>query len=134
MQAALITLRTALDTFPETTHFYLISGSCMPIKSAGYMHEFLASRDVDYIESFDYFTATWIKQGQREDRLMYRHLFKQRTQKWLFNSALALQKRLGLSREIPKDLAIQVGSQWWCLRHGTVEKILLYIRRLWDIE
>ena len=76
MQAALNTLRTALDTFPDTTHFYLISGSCMPIKSAGYMHEFLASRDADYIESFDYFTATWIKKGQREDRLMYRHFFQ----------------------------------------------------------
>ena len=134
VQAALNTLRTALDTFPDTTHFYLISGSCMPIKSASYMHEFLASRDVDYIESFDCFPATWIKQGQREDWLMYRHLFKQRTQKWLFNSALALQKRLGLSREIPKDLAIQVGSQWWCLRRGTVEKILAFIRRRWDVK
>ena len=61
VQAALNTLRTALDTFPETTRFYLISGSCMPIQSASYMHEFLASRDVDYIESLDYFTATWIK-------------------------------------------------------------------------
>ena len=67
-------------------------------------------------------------------RLMYRHFSKQRTQKWLFNSALALQKRLGLSREIPKDLAIQVGSQWWCLRRDTVEKILAFIRRRWDLK
>ena len=65
---------------------------------------------------------------------MYGHLFKQRTQKWLFNSALALPKRLGLSRETPNDLAIQVGSQWWCLRRGTVEKILAFIRRRWDVK
>ena len=75
VQATLNTLRTGLAAFPDATHFYLISGSCMPIKSAAYAHDFLARQNVDYIESFDYFTSKWIKQGQREDRLIYRHFF-----------------------------------------------------------
>ena len=134
VQATLNMLRTGLAVFPDATHFYLISGSCMPIKPAAYAHDFLGRRNVDYIESFDYFTSTWIKQGQREDRLIYRHFFNQRKQLWAFDTSLALQKWLGLSREIPKDLQMQIGSQWWCLRRSTVEKILVFIRRRWDIK
>ena len=29
---------------------------------------------------------------------------------------------------------MQIGSQWWCLRRSTVEKILVFIRRRWDIK
>ncbi len=134
VQATLNTLHTGLAAFPDATHFYLISGSCMPIKSAAYAHDFLARRNVDYIESFDYFTSKWIKQGQREDRLIYRHFFNQRKQTKAFDTSLALQKRLGLSRAIPKDLDMQVGSQWWCLRRGTIEKVLAFIRRRWDLK
>ena len=52
----------------------------------------------------------------------------------MFDTSLALQKRLGLSRAIPKDLDMQVGSQWWCLRRGTIEKVLAFIRRRWDLK
>ena len=51
-----------------------------PIKPIGFAHDFLSIQDVDYIESFDYFESYWIKQGQREDRLIYRHYFNQHTQ------------------------------------------------------
>ena len=76
VQATLNMLRMGLAVFPDATHFYLISGSCMPIKPAAYAHDFLGRRNVDYIESFDYFTSTWIKQGQREDRLIYLSFFQ----------------------------------------------------------
>ena len=80
VQATLNTLQSALTAFPDATHSYLILGNCMPIKPIGFAHDFLSIQDVDYIESFDYFESDWIKQGQREDRLIYRHYFNQHTQ------------------------------------------------------
>ncbi len=69
----------------------------------------------------------------REDRLIYRHFFNERQQKGLFYGAYNLQKRLGLTREIPADLRIMIGSQWWCLRRRTIEWILDLISRRRDI-
>ena len=40
---------------------------------------------------------------------------------------------MGLSRSIPADLQIQIGSQWWCLRRRTVEAILDFARRRRDV-
>ena len=94
------------------SHFYMLSGDCMAIKSAGYAHQFLDDRDVDYIESFDFFESDWIKTGMKKDRLIYRHFFNERARKWLFYKSLNWQKRLGLSRQIPRDLKIQIGNQW----------------------
>ncbi len=35
-------------------------------------------RDVDYIESFDFFQSDWIKTGIKDERLIYRHWFNER--------------------------------------------------------
>ena len=58
----------------------MLSGDCMAIKSAAYAHRFLDAEDVDYIESFDFFESDWIKTGIKEERLVYRHCFNERTQ------------------------------------------------------
>ncbi|WP_298758163.1 hypothetical protein, partial [uncultured Nocardioides sp.] len=71
-------VETAVETFPRASHFYMLSGDCMAIKSAEYAHEFLDRRDVDYIESFDYFQSDWIKTGWKKERLIYRHWFNER--------------------------------------------------------
>ena len=131
--ATLRAVEAAVRAFPSATHFYMLSGDCMAIKSAEYAHAFLDAEDVDYIESFDFFDSDWIKTGMREDRLIYRHWFNERQQKRLFYGAYALQKRLGLTRAIPADLRIMIGSQWWCLRRRTVEWILDLIARRRDI-
>ena len=60
VQASIHAVEAAVDAFPRATHFYMLSGDCMAIKSAEYAHEFLDSRDVDYIESFDFFESDWI--------------------------------------------------------------------------
>ena len=39
------------------------------------------------------------------------------------------QKRFGLKREIPADIQVQIGSQWWCLRRQTIEKILDFTKQ-----
>ena len=58
--ATLSALRTAEQAFPRATHFYLISGDCMPIKSAEFIRSALDERDVDIIECFDFFRSNWI--------------------------------------------------------------------------
>ncbi|TNJ47515.1 DUF5928 domain-containing protein [Phaeobacter sp. B1627] len=133
VRATLNTLQTAVVDFPRATHFYMLSGSCMAIKTAEYARSFLDQQDKDFIESFDYFESDWIKTGMKEDRLIYRHYFNERTQKRRFYFSYHLQKKLGLVRAIPADIQIQIGSQWWCLRRNTAEAILEMARRRGDI-
>ncbi|MBN9886297.1 DUF5928 domain-containing protein [Salipiger abyssi] len=133
VQATLNAVEAAVAAFPRATHFYMLSGDCMAIKSAEYAHEFLDRREVDYIESFDYFKSDWIKTGWKEERLIYRHWFNERTQKKRFYAAFNLQKRLGLTRRIPEDIEVMIGSQWWCLRRRTVEWILEFCKQRPDV-
>jgi len=111
----------------------MLSGDCMPVKSAEYVHEFLDGRDADYIESFDYFASDWIKTGMKEDRLIYRHWFNERENKRLFYASFQAQKKLGLKRSIPDDLQMMIGSQWWCLRRRTVEWVLEFAEKRRDV-
>lgn len=122
--ATLEALRAAETAFPQATHFYMLSGDCMPIKSAEFAYNYLDAEDCDYIESFDFFNSDWIKTGLRKERLIYRHWFNERSHKALFYASLQLQQRLGLTRRVPDDLQVMIGSQWWCLRRLTVEKIM----------
>jgi hypothetical protein len=133
VQATLYAVESAVDAFPRATHFYMLSGDCMAIKSAEYTHQYLDENDVDFIESFDYFESDWIKTGMKEERLIYRHFFNERTQKWRFNTSFYLQRRLGLTRKIPEDIQVQIGSQWWCLRRRTVEWVLDFTRQRKDV-
>lgn len=122
--ATLLAVRAAVEAFPQATHFYMLSGDCMPIKSSSYAHEFLDADDCDYIENFDFFQSDWIKTGFKEERLIYRHWFNERTQKRRFYASFNLQKRFGMTRSVPADIQVMIGSQWWCLRRQTVEKVL----------
>ena len=131
--ATLEALRAAEAAFPAATHFYMLSGDCMPVKTAEYAHRWLEAEDVDHIESFDFFTSDWIKTGIREERLTYRHWFNERRRKRLFYASLDWQKRLGLKRRVPEDLKMRIGSQWWCLRRRTVEAVLELVARRRDV-
>ncbi|WP_293574742.1 DUF5928 domain-containing protein [Phaeobacter sp.] len=133
VEATLQALQAAVRQFGDASHFYLISGDCMAIKTAEYAHRLLDSQDCDYIESFDFFKSDWIKTGMKEDRLFYRHFFNERSQRRLFEGSYKLQQRLGLKRRLPEDLDIQIGSQWWCLRRNTVEAILAFLKQRPDV-
>ncbi|PJF09255.1 DUF5928 domain-containing protein [Pseudorhodobacter sp. MZDSW-24AT] len=133
VEATLAALRAAVEAFPRATHFFLLSGDCMPIKSAEYAHDFLDGSDVDYIESVDFFNSDWIKTGLREERLIFRHYFNERSQKDWFYRAMNWQRKLGLTRKPPADLQMQIGSQWWCLRRRTIEQVLLFCDRRRDV-
>ncbi|MEM9343277.1 MAG: DUF5928 domain-containing protein [Pseudomonadota bacterium] len=131
--ATLSATETALEAFPEATHLFLLSGDCMPIKPAEYAHAYLDEHDMDFIECEDFFESDWIQTGLTEDRLAYRHFFNERSRPRLFYRSLELQKRLGLARAVPKDLAMRIGSQWWCLRRNTMERILSFTKERPDI-
>jgi hypothetical protein len=131
--ATLEAVKAAVAAFPGATHFYMLSGDCMPIKTAEYVRARLERDDVDYIESFDFFGSDWIKTGIKEERLIYRHWFNERQRKWLFYTSMDLQKRFGLARKVPEDLRIRIGSQWWCLRRRTVEAVLEFASRRPDV-
>ncbi|CUH15526.1 Core-2/I-Branching enzyme [Jannaschia seosinensis] len=133
VQATLNCIETALEAFPRATHFYMVSGDCRPVKSAAYAHAVLDARDVDYIESFDFFASDWIKTGMKEDRLIYRHFVNERRHKRLFYGLLDLQRRFGLERAIPADIEPMIGSQWWCLRRATIETIREFCRMRPDV-
>jgi Family of unknown function (DUF5928)/Core-2/I-Branching enzyme len=131
--ATLQAVNAAVEAFPAATHFYMLSGDCMPIKSAEHVHAKLESDAADYIESFDFFTSDWIKTGVKQERLIYRHWFNERRNKAWFYRSMALQKRLGLARKVPDGLRVRIGSQWWCLRRRTVEALLHHVAKHPDI-
>ena len=131
--ASLEALRLAEHRFPLATHFYMLSGDCMPIKSAQYTHDFLDRVDCDYIEAVDFFDGGWIKTGIRKERLIYRPWFNERRHKRLFYAAMALQQRLGLERPVPRGIQVMIGSQWWCLRRQTVEGVLALLKARPDL-
>lgn len=124
VQGSLNALNAGYDAFPEATHFYMISGDCMPIKPAAHMRKFLDGDNRDYIEHNDFFKSDWIKVGFKEERLIYRHWFNERGNKPLFYLSTKMQKLLGMRRDLPKGLQIMIGSQWWCLRRDTITKLL----------
>lgn len=131
--ATLSAIRAALAAFPSASHFYMLSGDCMPVKTAEYAHRFLDADDCDYIEHNDFFTSDWIKTGLKEERLIYRFWFNERTQRGRYDFLLNLQKRFGLTRKIPEDLQVMIGSQWWCLRRQTVEKVMEFCNQRRDV-
>ena len=133
VEATLLAVEVAAETFIRATHFYMLSGDCMPIKSAEYAHAFLDREEVDYIESVDFFNSDWIKTGIKEERLIYRHWFNERSHKALFYASMDWQKKLGLTRKVPADLGMQIGSQWWCLRRRTVEWVLDFVKKRHDV-
>ena len=124
--ATLEAVRAAVAAFPNASHFYMLSGDCLPVKTAEYAHDFLDSNDCDYIEHNDFFASDWIKTGLKEERLIYRYWFNERTQPKLYYASLAIQQKLKLTREVPSDLQVMIGSQWWCLRRQTIEKVLAF--------
>lgn len=133
VRASLNALEAAADAFPHASHFYMLSGDCMPTKSAAFARAFLDGNDVDYIESVDFFASDWIKTGMKEDRLHYRHFFNERGNKRLFYATLNLQRKLGLTRPVPSDLEMMIGSQWWCLRRKTIEAVLQFCQERRDV-
>ncbi|MEO0999112.1 MAG: beta-1,6-N-acetylglucosaminyltransferase [Pseudomonadota bacterium] len=114
-----------LATFRDVGHICLISGSCLPVRPVRELQAFLhAHADTDFIESVDIEAEDWVVDGLSRERFTLHFPFDWRRQRWLFDRAVALQRRLGVHRRIPAGLRPHIGSQWWCLTRRTLRRIL----------
>ena len=130
-----------LTNRPDLTHVALISGSCLPIKPIEELKHFLATHpDTDFIESVTIGDVPWTKGGLSEERFTLSFPFAWKRQKRLFDIWVDFQRRVGRTRQMPKGVSPHMGSQWWCLTRGTLERILSdprreeldrYFRRVW---
>ncbi|MDL4862174.1 beta-1,6-N-acetylglucosaminyltransferase [Halomonas elongata] len=124
VKATLNCLRKAAENQDDSDYYFLLSGSCMPVKPVRFLEESLGGEDVDYIEAVNAEENQWITQGIQEERWEKFHFFNWRSQQWRFDNSLKLQEKLGIKRKLPLSHIAHMGSQWWCLRRSTVEKIL----------
>ncbi len=127
VKATLRMISKGLDSFTDATHFYYLSGDCVPIQSHEDLQTHLAQTRSDQIETADFYHGNWIKTGPHIERLQFYHYFNERKRKWFFYRSYDAQRLLGIDRKPPDGLTLSIGSQWWCLRRKTLERILLFL-------
>lgn len=130
-----------LAAHPDLTHVLLVSGACLPLRPVAELRRFLARHPrADFIESVNVRDVGWTVGGLNEERFTLHFPFSFRTQRRWFDRYVALQRRLGVARRLPRGIAPHVGSQWWCLTRPTLKAILndprraefdRYFRRVW---
>jgi len=130
-----------LETFPQASHIYLASGSCLPLRPVQELVEYLAARPrTDFIESATTAEVPWTVGGLDQERFTLRFPFSWKRNRYLFDRYVELQRSLGLKRKIPTGLVPHMGSQWWCLTRQTLSAILQdperdtydrYFKRVW---
>lgn len=119
-----------LARFPDTTHVYLASGACLPLRPIADLLAFLGDDpDRDHIESVSIREVGWTVGGLSEERFTLFFPFDWRRRRWLFDRFVAWQQRRGIRRRMPAGLAPHLGSQWWCLTAKTLRAILSDPRR-----
>lgn len=115
---------------PDLTHVYLMSGACLPIKPVSDLVRYLeAHRDTDFIESVTISEVPWTKGGLSEERFTLTFPFAWRSQRKLFDLWVETQRLVRRNRRLPAGLSPHMGSQWWCLTRGTLERVLSDPRR-----
>jgi hypothetical protein len=130
-----------LARFPQVTHVYLASGSCVPIRPVSDLQAHLAAHPgTDFIESVTTADVGWTVGGLNKERFTLRFPFSWKRQRALFDGYVRLQRLIGLERRIPPGLVPHLGSQWWCLTRASLAAILShpdraandrYFRRVW---
>ncbi len=141
VKATLDASQKLLDTFPDTSHVCLISGSCLPVRPIRQFHKFLQrNQNTDFIESVSVQNNYWVKGGLNEERFALYFPFSWRKNRWLFDRFVDVQRKLKIKRKTPDLLVPHIGSQWWCLTKRTLKKILddprrpyydSYFKRAW---
>jgi hypothetical protein len=113
------------DTDFGADHLQLCSGSCVPIRPLSSLQAFLAQRPgIDFIQVHDIARSPWVKDGLEEERFRYYFPLNFLRHRRMFDRLTAWQRRLGVRREIPGDLRIHFGSQWFCLTRPTAQQVL----------
>lgn len=130
-----------LAWFPQVRHVYAASGSCLPLRPVSELRAYLDARpQTDFIESVTTADVAWTMGGIDLERFTLHFPFAWKRQRWLFDRAVDLQRRLGVQRAVPDELVPHLGSQWWCLTRQTLSAILQdpererydrYFRHVW---
>ncbi|MDO5529279.1 MAG: beta-1,6-N-acetylglucosaminyltransferase [Paracoccus sp. (in: a-proteobacteria)] len=119
-----------LSRFGDVTHVYLCSGSCLMLRPVSELTAYLGKhRDTDFIESVNALDVGWTVGGLNIERFVLRFPFSWRRQRRLFDGFVALQRRLGMQRQVPRGIVPHLGAQWWCLTRQTLQQILSDPRR-----
>jgi NAD(P)-dependent dehydrogenase (short-subunit alcohol dehydrogenase family) len=101
-----------LAEFPGVGHVFLASGSCLPLRPVPELVAYLAAQPhTDFIESVTTPDVAWAAGGLEGERFLYRFPFAWRRRRRLFDAAVAIQRRLGLTRRMPDGLVPHLGSQ-----------------------
>ena len=114
-----------LAQFPDVSHVFLASGSCLPLRPVEDLDAYLAARpDTDFIESVTTEEVTWTVGGLDLERFTLRFPFSWKKHRRLFDAYVNFQRRIGVRRRIPEGVEPHLGSQWWCLTRATLQAIL----------
>lgn len=114
----------------NSNYFMLISGSCMPVKPVHLLEKYLGESGKDHIEAVNAEKHSWVTAGLQKQRWSKFHFFNWRYQTWLFDFSLKIQRKLKIKRALPLKHTAHMGSQWWCLRRETLDKVwALYQRK-----
>ncbi|MCC6007650.1 MAG: glycosyl transferase, partial [Rhodobacteraceae bacterium] len=125
VKAALKGSELMLASFPDVERVYLASGSCMPLRPVEELAAYLDRHpDTDFIESVRTEDVRWAVGGLDHERFTLYFPVSWRRHRWLFDRLVSLQRRMGISRQLPRRLAPHLGSQWWCLTRETLTRIL----------
>ncbi len=123
--ATLDAARQLLDDFPDVSHAFLASGSCLPLRPVEELDAYLAAApETDFIESVTTEEVTWTVGGLDLERFTLRFPFSWKKRRRLFDRYVSMQRRVGYSRKIPAGVVPHLGSQWWCLTRQTLATIL----------
>ncbi len=127
--ATLSGLEKFQDGGDPVSHVALLSGSHFPIRSPLELETFLSEySNFDFIETCDAQENTWVKDGPNLERFQYFYPLNFRGERRGFDFLLSLQKKMGVKRSLPEKLRPHLGSQWWCLRFSTCERIFEFLK------
>lgn len=125
VEATLKMMSLAVNSDSQPDFCYLISFSCLPVKSFKSLQNYLdKNKNFDFIEATDISKDKWVHDGYEEERYNYYYPFNYRTSNWKFEKLKWLQEKLKVKRTIPSGYRIHFGSQWFCLRRNTCHLIL----------
>ena len=141
VEAGMRASQTLLKRWPNVSHVTQISGSCLPVRPISELLEFLDRQPGrDFVESHNAEAENWVVDGLSAERFTLYFPFSFKRQRLLFDASIEVQRRLGITRQIPDGLTPHLGSQWWCLSRRTLKAILndpqkprydRYFRKCW---
>lgn len=130
-----------LEHETNVRHVFLVSGSCMPLRSPTELQKYLDERPrTDFIESVTTDEVDWTVGGLDQERFTLRFPFSWKKHRRLFDRYVEFQRKIKFKRKIPDGVVPHLGSQWWCLTRQTLTAILedprrveydRYFRRVW---